>query len=177
LFTYLALKRDRPTGITGTIHNVQVRGKRGNIVQVYPGVEYDFFPASMNVKLGDYVHFQWTGSNNNPQNNDGQGTAGTDRSNIVELRPAVYNECVDINGQPSTTACATNPTTYGQFGRAYPVRNIDTNPFLGFSHDKLRHLAILDVNGQVSLVVFEVCAFFVFCNTWLVEIIRVDGLT
>jgi len=140
--------RTPPTGITGTIHNVQVRGKRGNIVQVYPGVEYDFFPASMNVKLGDYVHFQWTGSNNNPQNNDGQGTAGTDRSNIVELRPAVYNECVDISGQPSTTACATNPTTYGQFGRAYPVRNIDTNPFLGFSHDQLRHLAILDVNGQ-----------------------------
>ena len=35
---------------------------------------------------------RWTGSNTNPNNNDGQGRAGTDRSNIVLLRAQNYPE-------------------------------------------------------------------------------------
>ncbi len=93
------------------VHNLNVRGKRGNIVQVYPSVEYDFVPNQLEASINDYVHIQsvrlasypislydqfdlkfvprWTGSNNNPPNNDGQGVAGSDRSNIVELEPKV----------------------------------------------------------------------------------------
>lgn len=68
-----------------TIHALNVRGKRGNIVQVYPGTEYDFTPMRLHIAEGDCVHFQFTGSNTNPNNNDGQGKRGTDRHNLIEL--------------------------------------------------------------------------------------------
>lgn len=80
--------RKRPSGIDGTarIFNLNVRGKRGNIVQAYPAVEYDFTPNRLLVRPGDYIHMQWTGCDTNPQNFAGEGTAGTDRSNIVQTK-------------------------------------------------------------------------------------------
>ena len=66
-----------------TVHNVNVQGKRGNIAQVRNCIEYDFVPNNLNITVGDYIHFQFIGSDYNPQNNDGEGRAGTDRSNLV----------------------------------------------------------------------------------------------
>lgn len=85
--SYVFAIRQRPSGINSNekIFNFNVRGKRGNIVQVYPAVEYDFVPVSLNVRPNDHIHFQWTGSDFNPQNYDGEGTAGTDRSNLVQI--------------------------------------------------------------------------------------------
>ncbi|CAL1539912.1 unnamed protein product [Lymnaea stagnalis] len=87
--------RARPPGIDdGRIYNLNVRGKRGNIVQTFPAVEYDFSPNTLEVKQNDLVHIQWTGSNTHNNNNPagdgqagdaGEGRGGTDRSNFVEL--------------------------------------------------------------------------------------------
>jgi len=86
--------KERPTAFAGaTIYNLNVRGKRGNIVQTYPSVEYDFMPNRLHLTTNDLLHIQWTGSNthnNGDPAGDGQagdageGTSGTDRHNFVQ---------------------------------------------------------------------------------------------
>jgi hypothetical protein len=77
----------RPNGVPALarIFNLNVRGKRGNIVQAYPATEYDFVPTHLYARVGDYIHFQWTGCDTNPAGNAGEGTDGTDRSNCVQI--------------------------------------------------------------------------------------------
>ncbi|CAF0836325.1 unnamed protein product [Adineta steineri] len=86
----------RPSGINDNenIYNWNMLGKRGNIVQTYPAVEYDFTPRNLQINRNDLIHIQWTGSNTHNNvggsdgqaGDDGQGTTGTDRSNLVEIR-------------------------------------------------------------------------------------------
>lgn len=60
--SHVFLLKARPQNLQGTrIYNLNVRGKRGNIVQVFPAVEYDFAPTRLEIKDGDLVHIQWTG--------------------------------------------------------------------------------------------------------------------
>ena len=69
----------------GEIYNVNVQGKRGNIAQVRNCIEYDFVPDELTISTDDFIHFQFIGSDYNPEGNDGEGRAGTDRSNLVLL--------------------------------------------------------------------------------------------
>ena len=91
--------------------------------------------------------FRWTGSNTNPNNNDGQGKAGTDRSNIVLLRNQMYSE-----GTPGMAV----PTgeKKGHFGNSYPQHLRHSETFLGLSEGQRDDLAMLGTGLYYKNIIF-----------------------
>jgi len=98
----------RPSKVSDAtkIHNLSVRGKRGNIVQTFPATEYDFVPTTLNTEQGDYVHFQWTGCDTNPGGNAGEGIDKTDRSNIVQIESRNHNTPLTFVGNVTSKGIA-----------------------------------------------------------------------
>jgi len=80
----------RKSPVKAHIVNLNVQGQRGNIVENYPSVEYDFVPRVLYVSTSDYIHRQVGGSNTSP-NGAGEGQANSDRSNFVEVTNATVN--------------------------------------------------------------------------------------
>eukprot|EP00930_Biecheleria_cincta_P029978 TRINITY_DN20799_c0_g1_i1.p1 TRINITY_DN20799_c0_g1~~TRINITY_DN20799_c0_g1_i1.p1 ORF type:complete len:1074 (-),score=168.99 TRINITY_DN20799_c0_g1_i1:1004-4225(-) len=103
--------KKRPSEVpeTARIINYNVRGRRGNIVQVYPSVEYDFVPQELTVEQGAYLHIQWTGSDANAKGNAGNGRQATDRSNLVQMADREENVPLPINQQTLFFDAEENP--------------------------------------------------------------------
>jgi len=119
---------------------VSVAGKRGNIVQVYPDNEYEFVPNNLKLNEGASVHFTWTGSNTNPNNNAGQGRQGTDRSNIVLLSGRNYDEPIKPKAGLQRASA---------FGNSYPTGDVknEKNNLMGLKGQDLVALALQSSDG------------------------------
>lgn len=107
--------------------NVNIRGKRGNIVQTFPAMEYDFEPNDFVIQKNQCMHFQWTGSNTHNNGNPagdgqagdaGEGAGGTDRSNLMEMKSmrGSYPVAYDVEGTSSF---------FDQVKCKYPMENVD----------------------------------------------------
>merc|ERR1719493_96240 len=94
--------------LSTTVKNVVIQGKRGNIVQTFPAVEYDFYPKTLNMEVGECAAFQWAGSNTHNNGNPagdgqagdaGEGRGGSDRSNLVQLvdKNSTFPMALDID--------------------------------------------------------------------------------
>lgn len=106
---------------SATIWNLNVRGRRGNIVQAYPVVEYDFVPNELTVKQGDYVALNVHNSWFNNENTAGNGNNAMDGTNLVEISNSAANfpvhyEAVDQFFDPETAVRLAFPPFYASPG-------------------------------------------------------------
>merc|ERR1712080_366421 len=114
-YVFYVVPRANGRPATQEVINVAVRGKRGNIVQTYPAVEYDFIPNNIMINQPDnqVLAFQWIGSDYNPRRgcNDGEGGPYTGDNNVIERLKA--NPNLQGSNQNSrndrTTLLAQNP--------------------------------------------------------------------
>lgn len=86
------------------------------------------------------VLYRWTGSNTNPRNNDGQGLAGTDRSNMVMQADRAYQEDSGQYWQGTDK--------YGHWGRSYPAQ-LSAATMLGLGEGDREKLAVLSPGNRV----------------------------
>jgi len=109
--TYVFIVKPIPDQIShcrGKLKNLGVRGKRGNIVQAYPSVEYDFVPQDLTLSEDECLHTHWIGSDYNPNRNPNNAEGGpynpnnaneakADRANLVQVDNAGANKPLHLD--------------------------------------------------------------------------------
>ena len=138
---------------------MNVKGKRGNIVQTYPAVEYDFIPDDLSIRANDVLHIQWAGSNSNNPNDAGQGKAGTDRSNFVLLDE--LNKNYPMSSQEKSSF--SSDINFIGYVNGNENSNTASNYFvkLGSSSDVKADLALyLATSGHYQCVANSTCISF-----------------
>lgn len=120
--THVTTIKPRPASINDNtaINTVMVQGKRGNIVQTFPATEYFYQPEVIHAPVNSFIHWAFSGSDTNPNNNDGQGKQGTDRSNAVVLKDSNYDADSDLKTQSGETV-VNGQLQYGSLGNSYPA--------------------------------------------------------
>jgi len=131
--------------------NLNIAGKMGNDVQVYPQLEESFSQAEINVKPGDVLHVQWSLSKYNVANNAGNGLPqpnadgsttpianGVEKANLVMVAKETFNE---VGSDPN------NPFQLGDKSRilAATLSTDSKNNLFGLSADQA---ALLAAGGQ-----------------------------
>lgn len=103
---------------------------------MFPSLEYSFVPSMLFARQSTLVHIQWVGFDSNPNNgnNNGNGKAGTDRSNICQIRSADINSCI----------CPTDEC----FQQVY--KNIDFTVFW-FVLSKITHTSIITGESWIAV--------------------------
>lgn len=168
--THVMYFKKRPADAgNANIKMVSVAGKRGNIVQTFPGTEYFFFPETLHVRKFDLVHFSWSGSDTNPNNNDGQGKQGTDRHNACPMKNSNYAGDTDPSAYTQNGIGLGKVDAIGSLGGNYPAfvkepegyakaeslspcstPEMVQTPMAGFPLDALASLCTLRRQGDAS---------------------------
>lgn len=87
------IKKDYPDKDCSKVRYVHIMGKRGNIVQVYPSVEYMFVDQEMSVESDTCLLWQFGNSFFNPNRNpnNAEGWRYSDSTNVVESLDLNHN--------------------------------------------------------------------------------------